>query len=102
MNAPLKGLTELIASLSPRQDKRLEAFELLQSHMELFHATPEEIDELLPSLFSTEMLEDEELRHYLTYLRKSVHRWEQKRLAGWPGDEDEIDAYKLKEARNAD
>jgi hypothetical protein len=70
----------------------------LQAHLELFHAEPEEIDELLPSLFSTEMLEDEELAHYVLYLRKAVSRWAQKRLMGWPA-EDDCDAYAQTQAR---
>ena len=101
MNAPLKGLTELINGLS-RQDTRLEQFELLASHIELFHPDAEELCDLLPSLFTVDQINDEEVAHYLKYLKAAVMRHEQKRLAGWPGDEDEIDAYKLKEARNAD
>ena len=85
---PLKGLIEIIQGLPERKDKRLESFEALQAHMELFHADPEEIDELLPSLFSTQMLEDDEIRHYITYLRKAVSRWAQKQLMGWPADDD--------------
>ena len=95
---PLKGLIEIIQGLPERKDKRLEGFEALQAHMELFHADPEEIDELLPSLFSTQMLEDEEIRHYITYLRKAVSRWAQKQLMGWPADDD-CDAHELKRAR---
>ena len=96
---PLKGLIEIIQGLPERKDKRLESFEALQAHMELFHADPEEIDELLPSLFSTQMLEDDEIRHYITYLRKAVSRWAQKQLMGWPADDD-CDAWELFRARN--
>ena len=98
MNPPLKGLIEIINGLPERKDKRLEAYEALQAHMELFHAEPDEIDELLPSLFSTRMLEDEEIRHYITYLRKAIGRWAQKQLMGWPAD-DEDEAYEFRRAR---
>ena len=99
MNAPLKGLVDIINGLPERKDKRLEAFEAIQAHLELFHAEPEEIDELLPSLFSTDMLNDSEIQHYVTYLRKAVHRWAQKQLMGWPAEEDEDTAYELHRAR---
>jgi len=99
MNAPLKGLVEIINGLPERKDKRLEAFEALQAHMELFHADPEEIDELLPSLFTTDVLNDSEIQHYLLYMRKAIQRWAQKQLMGWPAEQDEDEAYELKRAR---
>jgi hypothetical protein len=93
MNPALKGLIEIIKGLPERKDKRLEAFEAVQAHVELFHPDPEEVEELLPSLFSTEMLNDSEIQHYVTYLRKAVHRWAQKRLMGWPAEQDEDEAF---------
>jgi hypothetical protein len=40
-----------------------------------------------------------DIAHYVHYLKKAVERWEKKELMGWPGDQDEIEAFKLNRAR---
>ena len=75
-----------------RYDKRLEQQEKLERLLTEFRAEPDEIHDLLPCLFTTEMLDDHELAHYLTYLRKALDRWQQRKLGPFVPDEMD-DAY---------
>jgi hypothetical protein len=76
--------------LAQYHDERLNQLSKILFALNAFQAEPEEIDELLPALFTRDMLEDDELRHYVTYLRRAIHRWQQRQLGPYVPDECDV------------
>jgi hypothetical protein len=70
-------------------DERLNQLSRILFALNAFQAEPCELDEILPACFTRDMWEDEEICHYVTYLRKAIHRWQQRKDG--PYIEDECD-----------
>jgi hypothetical protein len=76
--------------LEQYHDERLNQLSKILFALQAFQAEAEEIDELLPALFTRDMLEDDEVRHYVTYLRKAIHRWQQRQMGPYVQDECDV------------
>ena len=87
MNLPFKD------DLPDRTDRRLAQFERLEYLLTEFRAEPDEIHDLLPCLFTTEMIDDDEIGHYLKYLRAAVDRWQQRKLGPFVPDPYDSDPH---------
>jgi hypothetical protein len=72
------------------QDERLNQLSKILFALQAFQAEPEELEEILPACFTREMWQDEEIVHYVTWLRRAIHRWQQRQLGPYIKDECDV------------
>jgi hypothetical protein len=71
-------------------DERLNQLSKILFALAAFQPEPEELEEILPACFTRDMLEDDEIRHYVTWLRRAIHRWQQRQLGPYVPDECDV------------